>query len=250
MKELIIESMQAQYRKNGDVRVMNELKKVFCTDDIIFNIGKIPNDINKNLLIIPIEIRKNAYGYYLINNYSNVSNDDINLINSVLNQMYTNILINYRNNTNGLIDIDTETYNRNYFEVYKKAYPLENFSSVTCVFIDINGLHEINNTYGHDKGDEVIFKTASTIKKYFNNDKVFRIGGDEFVVMVTDNTEEYVINGIKEVVEILRKKDIFVATGYTYSKEKVDISVLIKSADEKMYKNKKNFYSKNDMNLR
>ena len=56
------------------------------------------------------------------------------------------------------------------------------FSVVVC---DVNGLKQINDTYGHKAGDDYIRAASKMICEIFQHSPVFRIGGDEFVVLLT-----------------------------------------------------------------
>ena len=60
------------------------------------------------------------------------------------------------------------------------------------VVVDINNLKKVNDTYGHDRGNELIVHTARIIEKIFESSAVFRIGGDEFAVFLQGkDLEEY-----------------------------------------------------------
>lgn len=65
----------------------------------------------------------------------------------------------------------------------------EGTASFSVAVFDINGLKEANDTYGHEEGDKLIIRTAQAICKTFGKDHVYRVGGDEFIV-VLDGTEE------------------------------------------------------------
>lgn len=53
---------------------------------------------------------------------------------------------------------------------------------LACIYIDANGLHEINNARGHLAGDQMLRFIADTLKVSFGEEALYRIGGDEFVV--------------------------------------------------------------------
>ena len=72
----------------------------------------------------------------------------------------------------------------------RRAYveALEKFkdeSSVGVLFLDINGLKYTNDHFGHKAGDELIHGFARIISEHFSYDNIFRISGDEFVVITT-----------------------------------------------------------------
>ena len=96
------------------------------------------------------------------------------------------------------VDVLTNCWNRNYFEKYKKENfdALRDHNNIALIFVDINGLKEINDARGHKIGDNLIKYTADFLKENFRpGDIVVRLGGDEFVVIChnsqcVDNFEE------------------------------------------------------------
>ena len=64
------------------------------------------------------------------------------------------------------------------------SYPATWDEKVEQDFIDLNNLKTINDTYGHDKGNIAIMKLANMICEVFSKSPVFRIGGDEFAVIL------------------------------------------------------------------
>ena len=157
------------------------------------------------------------------------------------------------------IDTLTNLYN-------KRAYNIEtenlekNGGTFAIVMIDLNGLKSVNDTYGHDKGDIAIRNTARIICKVFKNSHKFRIGGDEFVVVLTDGE----LNICDELIEEFRNEvnriaanekaepweKLTAACGYAVYDEKTDNGVesVFKRADEEMYENKMKMKEKNEEN--
>jgi len=76
-------------------------------------------------------------------------------------------------------------------EVYRIREFLENGTAVPAVFvIDVNNLKIANDTYGHEYGNELIITAAKQIIRCFGGENVYRIGGDEFVVLLQDKSNE------------------------------------------------------------
>ncbi len=146
----------------------------------------------------------------------------------------------------GLIDIATGLYNRNYWEKFIKGtinhLEIENFS---LIFIDIDNLKEINDSFGHLVGDRAIKIVGESIKKSIRKgDVAIRYGGDEFVILL-ENSDEYiakkVINRIEDELYQRRKQeniDVHISIGASYDGSLENIKEMIKLADEDLYRKK------------
>ena len=93
-----------------------------------------------------------------------------------------------------LMDPLTETFNRRYLE---QILPKEvsradrRGSSLALVMIDVDGFKSVNTRFGHLVGDKVLIEVAQLLKKVFRaSDTVIRYGGDEFLVLMGDTTEQ------------------------------------------------------------
>ena len=147
-------------------------------------------------------------------------------------------------------DAMTQLYNKNkYRQMLQEYYPEK--KRVGVIFWDVNGLKMINDTMGHDYGDYLISTVALSIAK-FTDDKAlaYRVGGDEFVMVVEDATEERIneiISGWQSDLDTKNrgaKIKLSAAVGYAFGEGK-DIEEIVKTADTKMYADKQMFKSKN-----
>ena len=84
----------------------------------------------------------------------------------------------------GLMDMLTGLRNRNCYEHPLEYYITKNVESLCCLYIDANGLHELNNTLGHAAGDEMLIYIGNSLKTIFGTQDTYRIGGDEFTYML------------------------------------------------------------------
>lgn len=143
------------------------------------------------------------------------------------------------------VDMMTELGNRAAF-LEEKKLAAEHTGSFAYIMIDVNNLKTINDTLGHQKGDELIIEVARCIRAGLDgNGKCCRIGGDEFVVSLLDITESEVRSRVEaiqsEVAGADRRSDIPIsaAMGYAWTDEPdKNIDELFKQADEAMYENK------------
>ena len=124
---------------------------------------------------------------------------------------------------------------------------LEYKEDVGVIYLDIDNLKKMNDTYGHEKGDEVIIKAANFIRKHTQPGfSSCRIGGDEFVMLIRGCSEE-TLNALVAIMREDREGDLSdtsaefycrLAIGGAFRKKGEIIADTIKRADEEMYKNK------------
>ena len=108
--------------------------------------------------------------------------------------------------------------------------------------MDVNGLHELNNTQGHAAGDKMLQTVASLTRNQFGNNNVYRIGGDEFVVLVVDMEDVQVTMALRTLVDRIHKAGHFVSVGQSCSHGERSVNELIKDAETLMYEDKSRFY--------
>ena len=118
------------------------------------------------------------------------------------------------------------------------------------IMIDINFLKKINDTYGHERGDEYLINACKLVCEVFGKDNVYRVGGDEFVVILDGDkvsTCEDKVSYLRAMIEKLRADDklqawkkVSAAVGVAYYQSGVDKNSeeVFKRADSDMYKNK------------
>ena len=143
-------------------------------------------------------------------------------------------------------DSMTELQNRNAYEEKSKKLrkSSSNISRITVIVIDINGMKEINDSYGHFSGDDAIKTVAKALKDTIGTKAdIYRIGGDEFVCISESNVLPY-ISQFKDTISFIDREKLYklaVSIGYSKYHEKYTKSIddIICRADEKMYKAKK-----------
>ena len=132
--------------------------------------------------------------------------------------------------------------NRAAYETYTK-YLQNNAKEVIMFVFDVNKMRDVNNTQGHEAGDELLKKVTRCILDIFADRKMencFRIGGDEFVAYITDQPENKAYEYISEFKERQKDYDISISVGYAYAKNFAEVSHrdLFKISDQNMYDDK------------
>ncbi len=108
---------------------------------------------------------------------------------------------------------------------------------------DLNGLKQVNDTYGHQEGDRFIKKGCEIICRIFKHSPVFRVGGDEFAVIAQGydylNIDSLMLRLRKQNIKNQIRKDVVIAGGFSRYMGGEKVADVYKRADEEMYKNKK-----------
>lgn len=116
----------------------------------------------------------------------------------------------------------------------------DNKNKITFIAsIDMNNLKEINDNYGHAAGDEALITIANVLKDYSGNKgNVYRVGGDEFMILFIGVNEEDVKTRIDKMKEELSKTRFTCAFGYAKNASDITIDEAIKESDKQMYLDK------------
>ena len=131
-------------------------------------------------------------------------------------------------------------------------------SGLAVIEMDINGLKEANDNFGHDAGDELIIGAAETIMKVFDgHGKCYRTGGDEFVVIgeMSPNEADYLIDELRKEADMWQgeeAKELGLAVGCAFHRENNALSCeeLVKVADYRMYEDKADYYTRSGKDRR
>lgn len=175
--------------------------------------------------------------------------NEIGYLGNAIKKMISDINDSTENLSNAIYEAThdgmTQMFNkRHYNNVLSK---LQKLSSVCVIYFDVNNLKLMNDTLGHDRGDYVIKKAAEYIHEIAGDSGMgFRMGGDEFLVVMSDCT-------FKEMDSIIGKIDkdspiilsaetdsikCALSYGYAYAKGDYSYEALLSEAEENMYKTK------------
>ena len=130
----------------------------------------------------------------------------------------------------------------------RQAYYSEtsrNYKDITAIIsIDMNGLKKVNDTYGHQAGDEALIALAICFSRACKvNQSAYRMGGDEFAIVCRKNTEEEVLKLIERINELVSKTKYTCSIGYSFQKDgHTELEELLKVSDERMYTAKAEYY--------
>ena len=144
----------------------------------------------------------------------------------------------------GIIDSLTGLLNRNCFERTIENLDKNEYRNVACVYIDANGLHNINNRFGHEAGDNMLKAVAQALQSKFGSDKTYRIGGDEFVAFTFGDSEKQIEENIESIKNDIEKQGYSISYGVSFSEVSTNAERFIKQAERNMLDNKYSYYHK------
>jgi len=159
----------------------------------------------------------------------------------------------------------TKLYNRNYFlsrfeEEFEKAVRYKN--NISCVMIDIDHFKNVNDNYGHQRGDEVLLQLSDILKINSRNiDIVGRYGGEEFIIILPQTDSESAYKFSERLRRVIKSNEFEVnhnkiikitisigVSSFTQSKVK-SYSDLIQLADNALYSAKRKGRDKSVLNV-
>ena len=145
-------------------------------------------------------------------------------------------------------DKTTQFKNRNAYLEFREQFHASAPTGV--IFIDINELKKINDQYGHDSGDFLFRMVRDAINSVFPQPDrhIFRIGGDEFIIILPDvtyaqcQTQVSLLRERLKNSQILHMPSVLASVGFSWTEHVTNLDELVKQADHSMYEQKRLYY--------
>ena len=137
----------------------------------------------------------------------------------------------------------TGLLNRNAFDDDVEFIQATHDKPLTVMYMDLIGLHEINNHLGHARGDVVLCELADAARAYFGDDNIYRIGGDEFVIISFAHSMAQSARQMGYMRQELLDHGCELSVGMAESDDGEDIPDLVNQAENEMCKDKKRYYA-------
>lgn len=202
----------------------------------------------KTIVLFPLEFKGELLGYIWAINFSDDKAETIKETFELTTFILASELYSYRMMEKLHIlsstDMPTGVMNRNEMNNYVDALAKRpSNESVGVVFADLNGLKAVNDGEGHVAGDTLLKNAANALREVFAVHEIFRAGGDEFVVILTNVTGEELNEKAEKLRKVTEKYDNLVfAIGTAYENDVKDLRLALHNADERMYADKKHYY--------
>ena len=136
----------------------------------------------------------------------------------------------------------TGLLNRNAYDSDVEQLRSADIGAVVCVYADMIGLHEVNNHLGHRQGNRMLCEFADAARAFFGDDRLYRIGGDEFVIISSAHTEAQTRKQLNYMRERLHTQGCEISVGVASSESTSDLPKIVEQAENEMRREKKEYY--------
>ena len=236
-----------KYDNNYFNNIFDMLKKFYQADNVVFDgFRKEKNEskeVSMNDIVFNIDFISKRI---IVKNVKKIFNNKeffLNMTSVILNNIFKNYMMIEKLKKDKYLDSLLTIYNRlAYDELLKKN---EVHKCCGVAFIDVNGLGIVNNMYGYDAGDKLLVVISDCFKKFYRYDDIYRIGGDELVIICDDIDKKLFDIKLQRSLEDIALTPYSVSVGTIYNENIVDLQQTIKDASVIMKRNKEEYRRNN-----
>ena len=139
----------------------------------------------------------------------------------------------------------------NRFAMTEYIKQMDRTQSVAVVYCDITGLKKVNDTLGHEAGDNLILNSCECLQQVFDGYGLFRIGGDELLVICPNATQADTDNRMVQLRNTMKNYSVNLAIGMVWQESIGDnLEHSIIEAEKRMYEDKSEYYRKSGIERR
>lgn len=247
LQEVPYEVVKPWYQKfhAGENICIKDVKSIQEAEPVLYEYLE-PQNI-RSIIVSPLVNEDRIIGFYGVDNPPQRFLETITALFQILGYFMVS-LIHRRNHVRRLEavcfqDQLTGLSNRHAMNQYIAA--LQQEKSIGILFCDVTGLKKANDTFGHQEGDKLLMRASECLKSGFSDYALFRVGGDEFLVLCAGIREEE-LEKRKEIVKgEMSKWRVNMAIGSVWRPDNHEnIDKLITEADNLMYEDKRAWYAK------
>ena len=206
-----------------------------------------------SIVVVPIFDEGQIIAFYGVDNPPSMSleytSDMLQIMASFLGSC-----IKRRNLMRKLEDLsymDALTHLGNRFALGKFAEQMEKDQSIGVVYCDITGLKYVNDHEGHKAGDQLILRAGKCLEQAFADYGVFRIGGDELLVLCPQIAEKTLEERITLLQELMKDASVNMAVGVIWEEKATkELDMLLQESERLMYVDKERYYKEKGIQRR
>lgn len=229
--------------KDGKNVIIADLEDIHASDPQLYAYLQ-PQNI-RSLVVGPLMDDHQIIGFYGVDNPPGEMLDHISVMFQILGHFMSAMLEN-----RGLVkrlehlsfyDHLTEFGNRHAMNAHIAS--MQKDVSIGVLYCDVMGLKRVNDTEGHEAGDQLLSRACQCLRKAFEGYPLFRLGGDEFLALCNGIGEEELPRRVEILKRDMQEHDALMALGYTWRpRVDADMDLLLAEADDRMYEDKRAYY--------
>jgi diguanylate cyclase (GGDEF)-like protein len=240
-----------EYFKRNENVITADIENLKTSDPVLYGYLK-PQDI-RSIVVSPLIYNENIIGFFGVDNPPESFMSNISTLFMIMGHFIVSLIrrrdLFARLEKLSFYDELTGVGNRHLMTDYMAD--LEPEKSIGVVYCDVTGLKRINDTLGHAAGDALLVRACRCLKNTFSEFALFRLGGDEFLVLCGGIGEAELSERVEKLKESMHSYDVLLAVGYIWSPDsRGDMDGLIAIADERMYEAKKKHYENEQIGKR
>ncbi len=233
------------YQKFGENKkiVIEDLEDIHKEDPLQYE--NLKRQGIRSLVVIPLYNDKKVIGFYGVDNPPKGMLDYTSDMLQIMGHFITSSL-KRRNLVAMLLHMSyydqlTQFGNRYAMNEYIENMP--DGDSIGVIFCDVTGLKQVNDTKGHEAGDRLILCACECLRRVFSDYELFRIGGDEFLVLCPRVKEGELKEKVEALKKDMRENAVIMAFGAVWQKEcRKNIDSLLVESEKLMYQDKAAYY--------
>ncbi len=175
----------------------------------------------RNLLAVPLrDIKGDLYGFIGVDNPTlfNTETKIFRELSFIISSFFEKNKILKKLNKLSFYDKHSNLKNRNAYNEHIKSFNEETPDTLGVLVLDIKSLKLINDLHGYEHGDKVILTLASLLKSVFEDYHIYRLGGDDFVILCDNLSEEEFESLVFDFQTMLKTLDFEVSVGYAFNR--------------------------------
>jgi len=231
-----------KFRENKKV-VIENLENIREEDPLQYENLKRQNI--HSLVVVPLYDDKHVIGFYGVDNppagFTDYTSDMLQImgyfISSCMKRRNLVTMLQQMSYTDQLTGFG------NRYAMNEDVEHMAEGESIGVIFCDVTGLKQVNDTQGHVAGDKLILSACDSLRRVFAGYKLFRIGGDEFLVLCPGIEETDLKEKTEALKNDLQAHSIAMAIGAVWEKDGgKNIDKLLSESEKLMYEDKSNYY--------
>ena len=198
-----------------------------------------------SLIASPLELEGRIIGFYGVDNPPPEAMEDVTYFAEIVGHFIVSLLDKQRL----MQQLEKLSY-EDFLSGVQNRHALNDYidycrqlNDVGVVYCDVLGLKKINDTQGHQAGDALIIRASDSLKSHFRKRDIYRVGGDEFLVLCKDISPDIFEEKVDALRETMKKNNAMMSIGAIWREKVEDADAFFSEADAIMYEEKRAYYA-------